>query len=334
MAELGEEIIVEGKEASRIYNKGAYGIFDGKKLKLDLIEACYLLEKEKIEIEKENKKIDLKKFIQYAIKIYPDFEIKYLVYRDLKERGYILKPDEIFHLYQRGSKPPAQPTHVVIALSERAIFSIKELEAWLEKFKKKNLIIGIVDEEGDLTYYFIKFFRMKGKFVEREYEGKIYLLNDRSIVWDKNLIEKLKEDFIGRELGKFLQLSLTETAYISERGAKIVKNGRKMGIKRFMNHAKKIQTDIEERLRVYKELRAFRLLPKTGFKFGSHFRVYDGSPENTHAPYLVHVIKNDYKSSWAEISRAVRLANSVKKEMVFASVGDEVKYIRLKRITP
>ncbi|HEC82290.1 MAG TPA: tRNA-intron lyase, partial [Thermoplasmatales archaeon] len=102
-------------------------------------------------------------------------------------------------------------------------------------------------------------------------------------------------------------------------------------------HAKKIQPDIENRFKVYSELRKLNLLPKTGFKFGSHFRVYSSEPEKSHAPYLIHVVGSDYEATWAEISRAVRLAHSVKKEMIFCMVGDginEIKYIRLKRITP
>ena len=327
----GKEVILEGSDANRIYNKGAYGKFDGK-LRLNLIEACYLLEKEKIKIEN-GKEIGLKEFIEYSIKKEKDFEIKYLVYRDLRERGYIIKIDENFYLYERGHRPPSPPSYVVMPLSERATFSMNKLIKWLNEIEKK-LIIGVVDEEGDLTYYIAKFFKMRGKLREGEYKGKVYLLRDRSVVWDEKLIERLKEDFIGREFGKFLQLSLMETAYISERKARIIKNGEEIALEDFMKDAKKIQRDIEERLMVYKDMRKKKLLPKTGFKFGSHFRVYDSMPYQTHAPYLVHVVKENYRASWAEVSRAVRLAHSVKKEMIFAVVGNDIKYIRLKRITP
>ena len=113
-----------------------------------------------------------------------------------------------------------------------------------------------------------------------------------------------------------------------------MKNGKKIDRKEFIEHARKIQPDIKERLKVYKDLRKKKLLPKTGFKFGSHFRVYDSMPYSTHAPYLIHVVKSSYEATWAEISRAVRLANSVKKEMIFAVAGRGIKYIRLKRVTP
>lgn len=326
-------IIRDLKEANKIYNKGCFGKFNGK-LKLTLIETCYLLEKDKVRVEIDGKKADLKEFMDYSLKFIPDFEIKYLVYRDLRERGYVVKEGNDFILYERGKRPPAEPAFTVKAISERAKFKIKEIDEFIEDTKNK-LIIGIVDEEGDLTYYIAKFFRLKGKLKERNYAGEIVLLNDRCIVWDIKLMKMLREDFIGREFGKYTQLSLMEAAYVASKGAKIVKDGKKLSVKKFIQHAKKIQPDIENRLKAYMDLRKLNLLPKTGFKFGSHFRVYDGSPEEGHAPYLIHVVNSDYEATWAEISRAVRLAHSVKKEMIFCMIEDErIKYIRLKRITP
>lgn len=330
LAELVEDkvILKDAKEANRLYNKGFFG--NGK---LNLIEACYLLEKEKMEIVKKGEKINILDFVEYSLKYIPDFEIKYLVYRDLRERGYIVRVNNDFYLYERGKRPPAKPAFTVKAFSERAKFKIREIEDLILKAKNK-LMIGIVDEEGDLTYYIAKFFDIKGKISERSYEGDIILLNDRCIVFDKELAEKLKQDFIGRDFGKYVQLSLMEAAYVSMKGAKILKEGKEISMEEFIEHAKNIQPDIEERLKAYIELRKLKLLPKTGFKFGSHFRVYDSIVEKTHAPYLIHVVDNDYEATWAEISRAVRLAHSVKKEMIFCKVGEELRYIRLRRVTP
>jgi len=319
------KVIIEGREANRIYNKG-YGKFKGNKLYLHPIEACYLIEKGKLEF-------NLKDFMEDAVKKDKNFEIKYLVYRDLKERGYILSVDKNFNLYKRGARPPAPPEYRVIAVSERDIFSIRKIMKWIEKSSIK-VMCGIVDEEGDITYYTIKFFHMKGKSNPKEYDGSISLLRDRSMVWEENLAKIMREEFMGRAFGKFLLLSLMETAYALKRGASVIKNGNIMNFEEFMDYAKKIQPDIEERLEIYNDMKNKGLIPKTGFKFGSHFRVYDDLPDKSHAPYLVHVVKNNFRCSWAEISRAVRLAHSVKKDMIFGVVGDDIKYIRIKRITP
>jgi len=327
-------IVRKTAEGNRLHSKGCYGKKNGD-YRLNLVETCYLLEKGRVEVRRKGKRINLEKFMEYALKYIPDFEIKYLVYRDLRERGYIVRMEEgnAFLLYERGKRPPAPPSFQVRAISERATFIIKEI-ADIIKGADNKLILGIVDEEGDITYYIAKFFRMRGRMRDGDYGGEIILLNDRCITRDENLREKLKEDFIGREIGDYTQLSLMEAAYLAEKGVIIRRRGRKMGLDKFIKHAKKIQPDIERRLLVYREMKKMRLLPKTGFKFGSHFRVYEDNPEKSHAPYLVHVVEEDYKSTWAEVSRAVRLAHSVKKEMIFAMVGETTRYIRLKRITP
>jgi len=308
------------------------GNFVEGKNRMSLIEACYLLEKGKIEVERDGEKINFEDFLKYSISVFNDFEIKYLVYRDLRERGYIAEIGEDFLLYERGKKSPAKPSFFVKAISERAKFRIKDIIDWLSDLDKK-IVIGIVDEEGDLTYYSIKFFEMKSDIKKENYSGNILVLNDRSVVFDEQLINKIKEEGIGRDFGKYVQISLMETAYMAKNGAVLIKDGNKISFEDFMKNAKYIQPDIKERLKVYEDLKNKGKLPKTGFKFGSHFRVYEGKIEE-HAPYLVHVIKNNYTATWAEVSRAVRLAQSVKKEMIFAVAGKEIKYIRIKRITP
>ncbi|MBC7081238.1 MAG: tRNA-intron lyase [Thermoplasmatales archaeon] len=308
------------------------GNFVEEKNKMSLIEACYLLEKGKTEVAIDGKKVDFEEFLKHATCVFNDFEIKYLVYRDLRERGYIAEIGDDFLLYERGKKPPAEPSFIVKAISERARFKIEDIVDWLSKSNKK-IIIGIVDEEGDLTYYSVKFFEMKGEKKKENYKGNIVVLNDRSVVFDEQLIKKIRKEGIGRDFGKYSQLSLMESAYMAKNGANLIKNGDPISLKDFIKNAKTIQPDISERLKIYEDLKNKGKLPKTGFKFGSHFRVYDGKIEE-HAPYLVHVIKNNYTATWAEISRAVRLAQSVKKEMIFAVAGKEIKYIRIKRITP
>ncbi len=308
------------------------GNFVEGKNKMSLIEACYLLEKGKTEIEKDGKKVDFEDFLKHTSSVLKDFEIKYLVYRDLRERGYIAEIGDDFLLYERGKKPPAKPSFIVKAISERAKFKIKDIIDWLSKYDKK-IIIGIVDEEGDLTYYSVKFFEIKGKEKKEDYMGNIVVLNDRGVVFDEKLIKKIKEEGIGRDFGKYSQISLVESAYMANNGANLVKDGIAISLKDFIEIAKNIQPDIKERLKIYEDLKKKGKIPKTGFKFGSHFRVYEKKIEE-HAPFLVHVIKNNYTATWVEVSRAVRLAQSVKKEMIFAVAGKEIKYIRMKRITP
>lgn len=335
----GSEVIVdEQSEATRHYNKGSFGRMEEGALHLDIIEAAFLVESERLQVLRDGSPLSLQELMLHGIRQDPAFEIRYLVYRDLRQRGYVADTNEqAMNLYPRGGAPHShQPDFLVKALSERSPFSIRSIAVLLHALQQRRLMVGIVDEEGDLTYYYVKFFRMQGTLEEQgSYEGVITLLGDRSMVWDAALASQLQQQYVGRTFGDdVVQLSLTETAYLAEKGATVRRNGEALSCDAFLDHAREIQPDIERRLVAYKSIRGKGLIPKTGFKFGSHFRVYRRPIGEGHAPYLVHVLPEDFTSTWTEVSRAVRLANSVRKEMVFARVGDDIEYIRLKRITP
>ena len=76
---------------------------------------------------------------------------------------------------------------------------------------------------------------------------------------------------------------------------------------------------------------------KTGFKFGTHFRVYkqvQGPGKVPHSEYLVHTVSVDHVFLPPALSRAVRLATFVRKQMVFAYPAKVVRYLEISRLKP
>jgi tRNA-intron endonuclease len=340
--------IEDEKEASQIYNRGYYGApQSGGALKLNLIEAVYLLEAGRVDIKRNNRRMNLVQLFRYANKLYPDFEIKYIVYRDLRMRGYVVKPDiqpAHFRVFPRGGKPSKTPSKFwVYAASERGMFDIQDMTLQIRRALKarKRLLIGIVDEEGDLTYYQARLVRPKGKIKPKKYKVKAdaMFFGDRVLISSSEEANILHEtEFFGKFLGNGLQLSLLETTYLVEMGAlnlRDAKTGRKISLSQLLKKAEKIQPDFDIRLKVYKDLKGRGLIVKTGFKYGTHFRVYKGNPEKEHALYLVHAVSSSYHSTWPEISRAVRLAHGVKKELLLGRyLKKKAEYLRLKRMRP
>lgn len=341
-------IVADQVEASQIYNKGFHGQpQSGGALKLSLTEALYLLEAGRLEIKRNNRRMRYVQLFRLANNLHPDFEIRYIVYRDLRARGYVVKPDiqtAHFRVFPRGGRPSKTPSKFwVFAASERSMF---EMENMVERIRdvlkaRKKLLIGIVDEEGDLTYYQALLVRPKGRVKPKTYDEQAdaLFLGDRVMVVNSAQAQVLHEtEFFGKFIGEELQLSLLETAYLLEIGALTVrnaKNGRKMAERNFLAQARAVQPDFDLRLQVYKDLKRRGLIVKTGFKYGTHFRVYKGDPEKGHALYLVHAVSSSYHSTWPEISRAVRLAHGVKKEMLLGRVKKEnAEYVRLKRMRP
>jgi tRNA-intron endonuclease len=348
-AELKDDrvILEEPEEASGIYNRGYHGTpLPGGGLDLDLIEAAYLLEAEKLDVRRRGRAVSLKEIFRLGNRTIPGFEIKYLVYRDLRQRGYVVKPNVSpldFRVFPRGGGPKKTPTkYWVAALSERSIFDVPALVALLESTAnvRKQLLIAVVDEESDLTYYRATQVEPKGKHPPptRLPRAKALFLGDRAMVLDEGDAKALYDGgYFGKMVGRRLQLSLMETAYLMGRGFLEVRNvrtSRRMSLEDLLRRANRVQKDFALRLRVYEDLREKGIVVKTGFKYGSHFRGYEDNPETHHARYLIHALPEEFRGMWPEVSRAVRLAHGVKKDILFGRVGHEVSYIRLQRVRP
>jgi tRNA-intron endonuclease len=83
--------------------------------------------------------------------------------------------------------------------------------------------------------------------------------------------------------------------------------------------------------KVYTELRAHNFTPRTGYKFGHHFRVYCG--KNIHSDMLVHAVEKEAPLQMSVISRSVRMAHSVKKKMLFGAVHTNgIQFVEFARI--
>jgi len=199
--------------------------------------------------------------------------------------------------------------------------------------------LAIVDEESDITFYDVKKTSMKGETRFADGKGEGTLLEDRVIVWAPTLTKALHhKGFFGKPLDeKRLQLSLVESAYlIKKKILKVVDNtGNVIDIKTFTKRAAQIEPHFGRKLKVYEDLRDNGMVVKTGFKFGSHFRVYEkveSLDKLIHSKYLVHAISKDHVFLLPELSRSIRLAQSVRKRMIFAYVANKkVGYIDIGR---
>lgn len=345
----GSEVLVEDQaEASQIHNKGHYGVPQpGGSLKLDLMEAVYLVESDRLKVVQDGREKSPSELLRIAHKISEGFEVKYLVYRELRQRGYVVKagaPPLDFRVFPRGGSPNKTPSRWwVSAVSERSSFDLGKLLEDLDRTAdvRKNLLLAIVDEESDVTYYEVRRVHPKGRVSALDLTRPVdaVLLADRVLVPDKEGAETLHSGhFFGKQVGPSLQLSLIEAAFLMELGAlrlRDAKTNRDVTLAALRRRARSLQPDFDLRLDAFKDMKAKGLVVKTGFKYGSHFRAYEGDPSKQHARYLVHAVPADYTAMWPEVSRAVRLAHGVKKEILLGRVADgQVDYVSLSRFRP
>ena len=340
-------ILKDPAEASGLYNRGYFGSPQpGGALELDLMEAVYLVEAERLDIRRDGRAVSARDLYRAAGAAIPSFEIRYLVYRDLRQRGYIVERRDgahDFQVYPRGGAPKKTPSkYWVRALSERAVFDLAELLDRADEAGavRKTLLLGLVDEESDLTYFSVREAHPRSQRAIPVAKERVvaHFLGDRAVVIDEDQARSLHAaGFFGKMVGRRLQLSLLETAFLLKSGIAEVRNAgtdRPIRLTRLVKEAKAAQPDFELRLRAYEDLTGRGVITKTGFKYGSHFRAYEGDPETHHAKYLVHVVPKGHRGAWPEISRAVRLAHGVKKQILFGEVGESVRYVKLERVRP
>ena len=159
---VGERVITEDSDAAReFYNQSRFGNVIKGKVELGLLEALYLHEKDRLEIKSENgRKVSTEGFIKKAKKIEENFWIRYCVFRDIRNRGYIIKTalkfGADFRVYDRGIKPGEDHAKwVVFPVHEATTLTWHDFAAKnrVAHSTKKRLLLSVVDEEGDVSYW-------------------------------------------------------------------------------------------------------------------------------------------------------------------------------------
>lgn len=172
---------------------------------------------------------------------------------------------------------------------------------------------------------------------------KVRVYRDRGLVLEEAQANQLyQKGAFGKPLsGGRLQLSPLEVLYLLESGkaeAMDGRSGKPLGWEELCRRFSRLDPELVVKYAVYSDLRSRGYVVKTGLKFGAHFRVYGRGekPGEAHSRYLVHALKEGIRLSPPELARAVRLAHSVRKTMLFAVVDDEgdVTYYSLRREKP
>ena len=321
--------IYDGKSVSALHGQG-FGTMKKGCLDLNLLEAAHLIEKDKLEvsvlqnsgqdinqdIKKRAKKLmSFVDFLKFASRAEENFETERIVYNDLKSKGYSITWNKDF-LMAHGKR--------IKIFSENDIFVFSQVVKNLKK--NKDFVACIVDEESDITSYLLSVFhppKLQTDLDSDNPEKICNFLNNRVVS------EVALNDNFGVSVGSIHELSLIEAVYL-------LKNGRiaidEISEKDLFEIGNKKQKDFELIYRGFEDLRNRGYVAKTGFKYGTHFRVYDFRLDKIHAPYIAHCYPKKFRARWNEISRASRLAHSVKKKMLFMVVGDEINYIKCERI--
>ena len=153
-----QAMILEPNRQQQLKQKG-YGEMDKSKLLLKSFESLYLLFTDRLALFRGNKKIDFDSFLQICKKHDKDILTKFLVYRDLRNRGYTVKDGfdlgSDFRVYDKPFSPKFPSKFLVFGLNEGKHEKISELRQKIEEITKidKEPIIAVIQRQGEIIYY-------------------------------------------------------------------------------------------------------------------------------------------------------------------------------------
>lgn len=132
-----------------------FGDLRADKLHFAPYESFYLLEKQKIKVfdKHSEKELELRDLVRKFSVGKPEIWIKYLVYRDLRDRGYIVRESNRafdFDIYGKG--PLRRLISIIYEGGEASLRKLGKLLNYSEK-EKKELILAVVDRRTDIVYY-------------------------------------------------------------------------------------------------------------------------------------------------------------------------------------
>ena len=120
-------IIKKPKEVGRLFNKSHFGnTIEGNKLQIDLLEGVFLKSEEKIRLFQNKKELNFEDIVRIASQSISEFEIKYLTFKDLRNRGHKIKifkandPIVFYQFKQKMDIKDSEKLFVVSIYSDRS----------------------------------------------------------------------------------------------------------------------------------------------------------------------------------------------------------------------
>ncbi|MDA4121542.1 MAG: tRNA-intron lyase [Thaumarchaeota archaeon] len=151
--------VVERDRMGELEEAG-YGTKEAGGLALKDYEALYLLYSKKIELtDRAGREVKFEKLAEVAQKKSNDSWTKFVIYRDLRSRGYVVREGFGFgtdlRVYERGDYPKKAAKYVVFGLDEGIEKGMADLQKSVKEMAKmgKEGIIAVIERRGEVIYY-------------------------------------------------------------------------------------------------------------------------------------------------------------------------------------
>ena len=167
-----DQVCISNKNMIHDLEQKGYGEIEKGKLFLKPFESLYLLYTHKLFLKKNKTKIDFDTFMSICQKTNSEILTKFLIFRDLKTRGYIVKDGfgfgSDFRVYERGHFGEKGAKFLIFGLKEGQQEKMGTLQKKIDDITQmgKEPIIAVIERRGEVIYYKINkmnFFENKAR---------------------------------------------------------------------------------------------------------------------------------------------------------------------------
>ena len=156
---ISDQTCISDNDMIHELDQKGFGEIEKEKLFLKQFETLYLLYTKRLILKKNKKQIDFNSFMGICQKTDFDILTKFLIYRDLRNRGYVVKDGfgfgSDFRVYERGHYGEKGAKFLIFGLNEGQQEKMGNLQKKIEEITQmgKEPIIAVIERRGEVIYY-------------------------------------------------------------------------------------------------------------------------------------------------------------------------------------
>lgn len=159
---------INDKQAADRLSTSGYGVSEDGEFMLAFFEALYLLGKGLLEVKDEkHREIVFQKLLGKYEMVDENAWAKYLAYRDLRSRGYVVREgfgaSADFRVYERGEFSKDTAKYLIVSIQEGKPVAVEDLIRALKQVQslKKELVLAVMNRRGEIVYYSVSQLTLK-----------------------------------------------------------------------------------------------------------------------------------------------------------------------------
>ncbi|MHB8568262.1 MAG: tRNA-intron lyase [Nitrososphaerales archaeon] len=159
LSSKSKTVIMERKEDEGILETKGFGIRDEESYHLKDYEVMYLMYSGKLSLRRGNEPFTFTSFVNYSLRRDQSAWTRFLVFRDLRSRGYVVRegfgfPID-FRVYERGDYGQKAAKYIVFGLNEGKTMSVGDLKKHIDEMSTmgKEAVVAVVERRGEVIYY-------------------------------------------------------------------------------------------------------------------------------------------------------------------------------------